>query len=60
MGTRVLVDTALLLHAHLADIELTVRTTQIPLPKQHLCDMLWAVAGQGADEQLCPGEMLVV
>jgi hypothetical protein len=39
-----------LLHAHLADIELTVRTTQIPLPKQHLCDMLWAVAGQSADE----------
>jgi hypothetical protein len=52
MGTRVLVDTGFLLHAHLADIELTVQTTEIPLPKQHLCDMLWAVAGQGADEQL--------
>ena len=42
MGTRALVDTGFLLHAHLADIALTVQTTQIPLRKQHLCDTLWA------------------
>src|SRR5262249_7762349 len=33
--------------ATLADIELAVQT-EIPLVKQHLCDMLWAVAGGGA------------
>jgi hypothetical protein len=31
----------------LADIELAIQT-EIPLPKQYLCDTLWAVAGQGA------------
>lgn len=31
----------------LADIELAVQT-EIPLVKQHLCDVLWARAGQGA------------
>jgi hypothetical protein len=31
----------------LADIQLAIQT-EIPLPKQHLCDTLWAVAGQGA------------
>jgi fructose-1,6-bisphosphatase/inositol monophosphatase family enzyme len=31
----------------LADIELAVQT-EIPLVKQHLCDVLWAVAGGGA------------
>ncbi len=31
----------------LADIELAVQT-EIPLIKQHLCDQLWAVRGQGA------------
>lgn len=31
----------------LADIELAVQT-EIPLLKQHLCDTLWAVRGQGA------------
>jgi hypothetical protein len=31
----------------LADVELAVMT-EIPLLKQHLCDSLWAVAGQGA------------
>jgi hypothetical protein len=31
----------------LADIELAIQT-EIPLPKQHLSDMLWAVASQGA------------
>jgi hypothetical protein len=30
----------------LADVELAVMT-EIPLVKQHLCDSLWAVAGQG-------------
>ncbi|MBV9615646.1 MAG: inositol monophosphatase, partial [Ktedonobacteraceae bacterium] len=30
----------------LADIELAVQT-EIPLIKQHLCDTLWAIAGQG-------------
>jgi fructose-1,6-bisphosphatase/inositol monophosphatase family enzyme len=30
----------------LADIELAVQT-EIPLIKQHLCDSLWAIAGQG-------------
>lgn len=30
----------------LADIELAVQT-EIPLLKQHLCDCLWAIAGQG-------------
>jgi fructose-1,6-bisphosphatase/inositol monophosphatase family enzyme len=33
--------------ATLADIELAVQT-EIPLVKQHLCDVLWAVAGGGA------------
>jgi hypothetical protein len=32
----------------LADIELAVQT-EIPLVKQHLCDALWARAGQGAE-----------
>lgn len=31
---------------HLGDIELAVMT-EIPLVKQHLCDILWAVRGQG-------------
>jgi fructose-1,6-bisphosphatase/inositol monophosphatase family enzyme len=31
----------------IADIELAVQT-EIPLIKQHLCDTLWAIAGQGA------------
>jgi fructose-1,6-bisphosphatase/inositol monophosphatase family enzyme len=31
----------------LADIELAVQT-ELPLIKQHLCDVLWAVRGQGA------------
>jgi hypothetical protein len=31
---------------NLADIELAVMT-EIPLVKQHLCDSLWAIAGQG-------------
>ena len=31
----------------LADIELAVQT-EIPLVKQHLCDVLWAIAGGGA------------
>ncbi len=31
----------------LADIELAVQT-EIPLVKQHLCDSLWAAAGEGA------------
>ena len=31
----------------IADIELAVQT-EIPLLKQHLCDSLWAIAGQGA------------
>jgi fructose-1,6-bisphosphatase/inositol monophosphatase family enzyme len=31
----------------LADIELAVMT-EIPTPKQHLCDCLWTVAGEGA------------
>jgi len=30
----------------LADIELAIQT-EIPLIKQHLCDTLWAIAGQG-------------
>ncbi len=34
-------------HGTLADIELAVMT-EIPLVKQHLCDTLWALAGQGA------------
>jgi hypothetical protein len=34
----------------LADIELAVMT-EIPLVKQHLCDSLWALAGQGAAGQ---------
>ena len=33
--------------ARLADIALAVQT-EIPLVKQHLCDVLWAVAGGGA------------
>jgi hypothetical protein len=52
MGTWVLVDIGFLLHAHLANIELTIGITEIPLRRQHLCDTLWAVAGQGADELL--------
>jgi hypothetical protein len=32
----------------LSDIELAVQT-EIPLNKQHLCDCLWAVRGQGAE-----------
>ena len=32
---------------NIADIELAVQT-EIPLLKQHLCDSLWAIAGQGA------------
>jgi fructose-1,6-bisphosphatase/inositol monophosphatase family enzyme len=34
--------------ALLADIELAVQT-EIPLLKQHLCDQLWAIRGQGAN-----------
>jgi fructose-1,6-bisphosphatase/inositol monophosphatase family enzyme len=34
----------------LADITLAVQT-EIPLVKQHLCDQLWAFAGQGAHAQ---------
>ena len=34
----------------LADIELAVQT-EIPLPKQHLSDTLWAVAGEGASAE---------
>lgn len=33
---------------NLQDIELAVQT-EIPLLKQHLCDQLWAVRGQGAE-----------
>jgi hypothetical protein len=33
-----------------ADIELAIQTTDAAA-KQHLFDTLWAVAGQGADEQ---------
>jgi fructose-1,6-bisphosphatase/inositol monophosphatase family enzyme len=36
----------------LADIELAVQT-EIPLLKQHLCDVLWAVAGEGARAERC-------
>ena len=36
--------------ATLADIELAVQT-EIPLVKQHLCDQLWAVRGQGASRR---------
>lgn len=32
---------------NLADVYLAVQT-EIPLPKQHLCDTLWAIRGQGA------------
>ena len=32
---------------NLQDIELAVQT-EIPLVKQHLCDVLWAVRGEGA------------
>lgn len=32
---------------HLGDIELAVQT-EIPLVKQHLCDVLWAARGEGA------------
>jgi hypothetical protein len=32
---------------NLTDIELAIQT-EIPLVKQHLCDSLWAVAGEGA------------
>ena len=34
----------------LADIELAVQS-EIPLVKQHLCDQLWAVRGEGAQAQ---------
>jgi hypothetical protein len=34
----------------LADIELAVQT-ELPLAKQHLCDTLWAVRGEGAQGQ---------
>jgi fructose-1,6-bisphosphatase/inositol monophosphatase family enzyme len=34
-------------HTGLQDIELAVQT-EIPLVKQHLCDTLWAIKGQGA------------
>jgi fructose-1,6-bisphosphatase/inositol monophosphatase family enzyme len=34
----------------LADIELALQT-EIPLIKQHLCDTLWAIAGQGAQAE---------
>lgn len=34
----------------LADIELAVQT-ELPLGKQHLCDCLWAIAGQGVHGQ---------
>ena len=34
----------------LADIELAVQT-EIPLIKQHLCDTLWAIAGQGVQAE---------
>jgi fructose-1,6-bisphosphatase/inositol monophosphatase family enzyme len=34
----------------LADIELAVQT-ELPLVKQHLCDTLWAVAGEGASAE---------
>lgn len=34
-------------HTSLADIELAVQT-EIPTLKQHLCDTLWAVRGEGA------------
>jgi fructose-1,6-bisphosphatase/inositol monophosphatase family enzyme len=36
----------------LADVELAVQT-EIPLVKQHLCDTLWAVAGNGAHAERC-------
>ena len=34
----------------LADIQLAVQT-EIPLVKQHLCDQMWAIAGQGAQAE---------
>jgi fructose-1,6-bisphosphatase/inositol monophosphatase family enzyme len=34
----------------LAEIELAVQT-EIPLVKQHLCDTMWAVAGEGAEAE---------
>ena len=36
--------------ATLADVELAVQT-ELPLVKQHLCDTLWAVAGEGASAE---------
>jgi fructose-1,6-bisphosphatase/inositol monophosphatase family enzyme len=36
----------------LADIEIAVQT-EIPLHKQHLCDQLWAIRGQGAHAIRC-------
>ena len=39
-----------MLAATLADIELAVQT-EIPLVKQHLCDVLWAVAAGGAHSE---------
>lgn len=35
---------------HLGDIQLAVQT-EIPLVKQHLCDQLWAMRGQGAQAE---------
>jgi fructose-1,6-bisphosphatase/inositol monophosphatase family enzyme len=35
---------------NLQDIELAVQT-EIPLVKQHLCDVLWAIRGKGADAE---------
>jgi fructose-1,6-bisphosphatase/inositol monophosphatase family enzyme len=37
---------------NLQDIELAVQT-EIPLVKQHLCDVLWAVRGEGAHAERC-------
>lgn len=37
-------------NTQLSDIELAVQT-EIPLVKQHLCDVLWAIRGQGAHAQ---------
>jgi fructose-1,6-bisphosphatase/inositol monophosphatase family enzyme len=36
----------------LADIELAIQT-EVPLVKQHLSDVVWAVAGQGARAERC-------
>jgi len=37
---------------NLQDIELAVQT-EIPLVKQHLCDSLWAIRGEGAHVERC-------